>query len=152
MEPKLGVTVANIRSIIPFELMLPLNNWFGVVLFQIFYIEIYNKMAMISFRPSPAEQFGLPEVCYLSSNYLSIHWGAPFFVCLQVNEPYFSIISVQHNNLLRTDHLNIHTPQSFTFHFLPEQGLSVAVSVEKKNYSFSVSAIVIVLLSLLLDQ
>ena len=42
--------------------MLPLNGWFGVGYPQIPYV-VVNQMAMIAFISSPADQFGLFEVC-----------------------------------------------------------------------------------------
>ena len=133
MEPKLGVIVADIRIIIPFELNLLFNGWFGVVLSQIFYI-VVNQLSMMSFIPHPTEQFGLFEVCCVSLLILRIHCGAPFIVHLQVNQPYFFISIVVYHNLLRTDHINLNILQIVTFHFLPKQYLSVAVSVEKNNF------------------
>ena len=134
-----------------FELMLPFDNRFWIISPQIPYA-IVKQMAMIFFRPSPADQFGLIEVCYVSPINLCIHFGAPFLVGLQVNQPYFYIVTVRYHNLLRTDHLNINTPKICTFHFLPEQGISVTVSMEKINTRFTISTIMIVLLSLLLHQ
>ena len=113
---------------------------------------VVYQLAMIAFKSSPAEQFCLSEVLYVSSIHFSIHCGAPFLVSLQVDQPYFYIVTVRYHNLLRTHHLNINTPKICTFHFLPEQGISVAVSMEKNNTRFTVSTIMIVLLSLLLHQ
>ena len=93
MEPKLGVTVADIRSIIPFELMLPFNDWFGIVFLHIINV-VVKELAIIVFVPLPANQFGLFKVLYVSYCYLCVHCGAPLFVSLQVNEPYFIILTV----------------------------------------------------------
>ena len=134
MEPKLGVIVADIRIIIPFELNLLFNGWFGVVFSQIFYI-VVNQLSIMSFpSPHPTEQLSLFEVCCVSLLILRIHCGAPFIVHLQVNQPYFFISIVVYHNLLRTDHINLNILQIVTFHFLPKQYLSVAVSVEKNNF------------------
>ena len=90
IKPKLGVVVAGIQSVILFELMLPFNGWFGVVLSHIFYIEVYQLATMASVVPHPANQFCLFEVCYESPINLrihSLHCGAPFFVGLQIDQP-----------------------------------------------------------------
>ena len=131
METKLRVSVARTQSIILFELILPLNSWFRIFFFQILEAVVY-QMVIVVLGTNPADQFGLFEVLYVSSIYFSIHSGAPFVVGLQVNQPYFMIITVRYHNLLQADHLNKNTPKIFTFHFLSKQYLSVAVSVEKK--------------------
>ena len=134
MELNLRVTIARIRFIIPFRLILPFNSRFGVVLSQIFYI-VVNQLSIMSFPPPhPTEQLSLFEVCCVSLLILRIHCGAPFIVHLQVNQPYFFISIVVYHNLLRTDHINLNILQIVTFHFLPKQYLSVAVSVEKNNF------------------
>ena len=92
---------------------------------------------MISFAPHPADQLGLSEILYVPSIQFCIHCGAPLFVGLQVNHPYFMISTVPQHNLLRTDHLNKNLKQIFTFHFLPKQDHSVAVSVENKYSTLS---------------
>ena len=132
------------------ELMLPYNDWFGVAYPQISYV-VVSQMAMIAFIPSPAEQFCLSEVSYLSHTYFSIHCGAPLFVGLQVDQPYFLIIIVTYHNLFRTDHFDSNKPIIFNFHFLPKQGLSVAVSVKKK-YRMLSKILNVLLSSLLLHQ
>ena len=84
------MVVADIQFIIPFELMLPFNGWFGVVLSHIFYVEVYQLAIMASVVPLPANQFCLFEVCYESPINLRIyclHCGAPFFVGLQIDQP-----------------------------------------------------------------
>ena len=105
---------------------------------------------MLSLGTHPADQFGLSEVFYTPYTYLGIHCGAPFLVGLQVNQPYFFITSVRYHNLLWTDHFSCNIPKIFTFHFLPKQGISVAVSVEKKYATLS--NVLNALLSLLLQQ
>ena len=152
METKLGMIIAELPLILPFELILPFNHWFCIVFLQIINAIVY-QLAMIVFIPTPTEQFGLFEVFYVSPNNLCIHCSAPLFVSFQVNQPYFMII-FQHQNLLRTDHLNVNilpnNPPNHNFHFLPEQNLSVAVSVEKNSNQFSLfslSTIEIALLS-----
>ena len=127
------MVVAGIQSVILFELMLPFNGWFGVVLSQAFYIEVY-KMVMNSFSPFPAEQFGLSIVCYASFNYFRIHCGTPFLVGLQVNDPYFIISTVPYHNLFRADHIDGHIIQLFTFHFFSKQDLFVNVGVKNNNF------------------
>ena len=114
--------------------MLPLNNGFGVLLSQILNA-VVNQLVVFSYIPHPTDQFSLFEVRYVSFIHLDISVGAPFLVGLQVNEPYLIIVIVRHHNLLRTDNLNPNIPQVFSFHFLPEQGLSVGVSVEKNNFA-----------------
>ena len=131
------------------ELMLPFNSWFCRFFLQILKA-VVNQLVMLSFIPFPADHFGLSEVCYEPSIHFSIHCGAPLIVGLQVNQPYFMIVSVRHHNLLWTDYRNKNTPKIFTFHFLPKQGFSVAVCVEKNRTMLS--NILSVLLSLLLDQ
>ena len=116
----------------PFKLVLPFGNWFCIFFLQIL-DAIVNYLAIILFNSDPADQFCLFEVFYLFRNCLSIHCGAPFFAGLQVNEPYFTIITFRYHNLLRADHLNGNPIQIFAFHILSEQYLYVAVSVEKKN-------------------
>ena len=150
MEHKLGVVVADIWRMMTFELMLPFYCWFGVVFLQILKAVVY-QMAMLSFVPTPADHFGLFEVLYVSSIHLRIHCGAPLFVGLQVNQPYFVIRSVWEHNLLRTDHLYSDLPITFSFHSLPEQYLSVAVSVKKKYITLSI-LLNVLLSSLLLRQ
>ena len=131
MEPKLGVVVADTWRMTVFELMLPFDSRFCIFFLQILKFVVY-KLAIVVLDTNPTEQFGLFEVCYVPYIDFSIHCGAPLFVGLQVNQPYFFIITVRYNNLLRTDHLNWNLIKIFTFHFLPKQGLSVAVSMEKK--------------------
>ena len=87
------MVVADIRSIINLELMLPLNGWFGVVISQIINVVVY-KIPMIVFGPSPTDQFGLSEICYLLSIEFDIHCDATFLVCFQVSKPYFAILTV----------------------------------------------------------
>ena len=84
---------------------------------------------MLSLVPHPADQFGLFEVLYVPPNYFSIHFSALLFVGLHINQPYFFVIIVPYHSLFRTDHFDSNIPQIFAFHFLPKQGLSVAVSV-----------------------
>ena len=129
--------------------MLPFNSWFFIFFLQILEVVVY-QLAMVILDTLPADQLGLSEVCYEPSNHFSIHFGAPLIVGLQVNQPYFMIVSVRHHNLLWTDYRNKNIPKIFTFHFLPKQGFSVAVSVEKNRTILS--NILSVLLSLLLDQ
>ena len=87
----LGVFVANRRSII---LMLPFNGWFRIFFLQILKAVVY-QLAMISYVTHPADQLGLFEVFYLPPINFKIHCGAPLFVGLQVNQPYFMIITVR---------------------------------------------------------
>ena len=129
--------------------MLPFNSWFCTFFLQIPDVVVY-QLAMVILDTLPADQLGLSEVCYEPSIHFSIHCGAPLIVGLQVNQPYFMIVSVRHHNLLWTDYRNKNTPKIFTFHSLPKQGFSVAVSVEKNRTILS--NILSVLLSLLLDQ
>ena len=62
------------------------------------------------------------------------------------------VSTVPYHNLLRTDHLNLKKAPINSFDFLPQQNLSVTVSVEKNINSLPLSTIVIALLSLLLHQ
>ena len=142
------MSVARTQYIILLELMLPFDSWFCIFFLQILKVVVY-QMAMISFVPTPTEQFGLSEVCYTPPINFSIHCGAPLFVGLQVNEPYFAIIIVPYHNLLRTDHINKNLIQIFTFHFLLKQNFSVGVSVENK-YSTLSNVLNVLLSSLLL--
>ena len=66
MELNLRVTIARIRFIIPFKLILPFNSRLGVVLSQIFYIVVNKMMMIMIFIPHPADQFGLSEVFNIS--------------------------------------------------------------------------------------
>ena len=77
-------------------------------------------MAIIVFDTHPTDQLSLFEIFHVTSECWNIHFGAPFFVGLQVNVPYLMIVSVPYNNLLRTDHLNRNMKTIFTFHVLPE--------------------------------
>ena len=99
--------------------MLPFDSWFCIFFLQILKAVGY-QMAIVALVPHPADQFGLFEVCFVPSIYFSIHWGAPLFAGLQVNQPYFFVITVRSHNLLRTDYLNKNITKIFTFHFLPE--------------------------------
>ena len=150
MEPKLGVVVADTWRMTVFELMLPFDSRFCIFFLQILKFVVY-KLAIVVLDTNPTEQFGLFEVCYVPYIDFSIHCGAPLFVGLQVNQPYFVIRSVWEHNLLRTDHLYSDLPITFSFHFLPEQYLSVAVSVKKKYITLSI-LLNVLLSSLLLRQ
>ena len=108
--------------------MLPLNSWFRIFFFQILEAVVY-QMVIVVLGTNPADQFGLFEVLYVPSIQFSIHCSAPFPVGLQVNQPYFFVFTVPYHSLFRTDHFDSNIPQIFAFHFLPKQGLSVAVSV-----------------------
>ena len=130
--------------------MLPFNRCFRIFFLQILGAVVY-QLVMLSFGTHPADQFGLFEVFYFSSIHFCIHCGTPLFVGLQVNQPYFFVITVPYHNLLRTDHLNKNTQKIFTFHFLPKQDLSVAVSVKKKQRTLS-KILNVLLSSLLLHQ
>ena len=148
IKPKFTVVVADLWSLIVSKLMLPFSNRFGIAYPQIPYV-IVKQMVITSFVPLPADQFALFEVPYVCFIYFGIHWGAPFLVGLQVNQPYFSISTLPYHNLLRTDHLNWNLIQIFNFHFLPEQNLSFGVSVKKNNASFAFSTLEIALLRML---
>ena len=54
---------------------------------------------------SPANQFSLFEVFEGPYSFLSIHFVAPFFMCFEINDPYF-ILAIQHHKLLWADHLD----------------------------------------------
>ena len=146
------MVVADIRFRIAFELLLPFSNRFGIAFSQTLYFIVLCQKTNLYFSIKQADQFGFFEVNYISSFHLSVHFGAPFFVGLQVNDPYFIISTVSYNNLLRTDHLNLDIAPINSFDFLPQQNLSVTVSVEKNINSLPLSTIVITLLSLLLHQ
>ena len=120
--------------------MLPFNCWFCIFFLQILKPVIY-ELALVARETHPAEQLGLFEICYVSPIILSIHCGAPLSVCFQVNQPYFFIVIVIYNNLLRTDHLNFNPPKLFNFHFLPKQNLSVAVSVKNRTMLFNILSV-----------
>ena len=146
------MAVADNWGFIAFELMLPFNGRFCIFFFQILKaVVVVYELEIVILATHPAEQLGLFEVFYVFSIHFSIHCGAPLFVGLQVNQPYFMISTVPYHNLFRTDNLDKNRSQTFTFHFLPEQSLSVTVSVEKNNNTlFPLSTIAIALLSLLL--
>ena len=128
------MVVADTRLKVILELMLPFNGWFCIAYPQIPYIVVY-QLVMIALIPFPADQFALFQVSYVSPINLSINCGTPLLVGFQVNQPYFMNISVPYQSLFRTDHIDSNKPKIFAFHFLPKQGFSVAVSVEKKNPS-----------------
>ena len=107
-------------------------------------------MDVVAILSHPTEQFALSEVFDVFSNYYSIHCGAPLFAGFQVNQPKCWVVFVQYHSLLRTDHINRNIPNIYTFHFLPQQYLSVAVWVEKKHFALLI--IWVALLSLLLHQ
>ena len=130
--------------------MLPFNRWFCIFFLQILKAVVY-QMAMVVLDTHPADQFGLSEACYVPSNHFSIHCDAPLFVGLQVNQPYFFVITVRSHNLLRTDHFDRNIPAMVNFHFLPEQYLSVFVSVKKKYPTLS-NVLNVLHSSLLLSQ
>ena len=69
---------------------------------------------------------------------------------LHVNQPYFFVIAVPYNSLLRADHIDRSKSRIFAFHDLLKLGFSMVISV-KKNHA-PLSKIPIVLLSLLHDQ
>ena len=120
--------------------MLPFNWWFCIFFLQILK-PVIHELALVARETHPAEQLGLFEICYVSPIILSIHCGAPLSVCFQVNQPYFFIVIVQYNNLLRTDHLDSNIPTIFTFHFLLKQGFSVAVSVKNRTMLFNILSV-----------
>ena len=62
------------------------------------------------------------------------------------------VSTAPYNNLLRTDHPNLNINPIISFDFLPQQNLSVTVSVEKNINRLPLSTIVIALLNLLLHQ
>ena len=76
-----------------FELMLPFDNRFCISYPQIPYVVVYQILKLF-FSTHPADQFGLFEVFYVPALYFGIHWGAPFLVGLQVNQTYFSIVTI----------------------------------------------------------
>ena len=65
MVLKFGIVVAGIQQIIPFELILPFNDWFGIIFPQIINVVVY-QLAMTSFVPTPTNQLGLFKVFYTS--------------------------------------------------------------------------------------
>ena len=73
--------------------MIPFNNGFRIVLPQRLN-SIVCQMAMIALYIDAADQLSLVEVCDESSINSCIR-GAPFLVGLQVNQPYFMIITVR---------------------------------------------------------
>ena len=119
-----------------YELMFPFCSRFGVAFPQIFNVIVYQNLTL-SCGTSPADQFGFFEVCHSIPANLSIHSSAPFFVGLQINQPYF-IVTVRYNNLLRTDHFD---SSGLTPHYLPKKVLSVSVGVEKNKFTFNIVGI-----------
>ena len=125
--------VADMRHMVLFKLMFPLNDRFGIVFFQIFQVIVY-QMAMVAFFTRPTYPISFCEVLHKSSIYSSIHFSSPFLVCFQVNQPYVISIMVPDHHLPWTNHLQRNITQIFAFQLLPKLGITVAVSMEK-NYA-----------------
>ena len=71
----------------------PLGNGFSIFLLKIFNIKVCQMWVFI-FGSHPADHFGLLEVYNFSSTVVAIDCGAPLFVGLKINQPYFLIGTV----------------------------------------------------------
>ena len=123
----------------------PLGNRFSIFLLQILNIKVC-QMWVFAFGSHPADHFGLLEVYNFSSTVVAIDCGAPLFVGLKINQPYFLIGTVWYYNLFRTDHLNNNLKSIYAFHDLSEQGFSLSIGVEKHSPFSKISEVLLCLI------